>query len=247
MTPIEELELILNLIRKYELPLSPILEYAVNEKKEQFQGKKSIDLAPAVSQTETSTSSSSKPTPQCKDKQKIESAVLKSESTIRQKRTHIQSQESHSIELTYELIESARNSNGTFTKSQLAAVGVGWPPPMGWIHKIVGKKITDSQFEQFKPVDKSDPKNDSSESLLNDSRVNSTDVEITNQFDLERMQVILATMSRFSFPATAQDIAWSISRSAWGGSVKVQEVLSLLRQMPEVERLGKDHYFLKGK
>ena len=35
MTPIEELDLLLKLIRKYDLPLSPILEYAVTEKKEE--------------------------------------------------------------------------------------------------------------------------------------------------------------------------------------------------------------------
>ena len=32
----EELELILNLMRKYNLPLSPILEYAIQEKMEEF-------------------------------------------------------------------------------------------------------------------------------------------------------------------------------------------------------------------
>ena len=32
----EELELILKLIRKYNLPLSPILEYVINEKIEEF-------------------------------------------------------------------------------------------------------------------------------------------------------------------------------------------------------------------
>lgn len=36
MKPHEELDLILKLIKKYELPLSPILEYAINEKKEEF-------------------------------------------------------------------------------------------------------------------------------------------------------------------------------------------------------------------
>ena len=34
MTPVEELDLLLTIIRKYDLPLSPILEYAVTEKKE---------------------------------------------------------------------------------------------------------------------------------------------------------------------------------------------------------------------
>lgn len=37
MFPRDELDLILKLIKKYELPLSPILEYAINEKKEEFQ------------------------------------------------------------------------------------------------------------------------------------------------------------------------------------------------------------------
>lgn len=232
MSPIEELELILSLIRKYELPLSPILEYAVNEKKEELQVEKSMDLSLAESHAETATSSLSKPTSQYEDKQEIENGI------------HIQAQESKNIELTYELIESARNSNGSFTRSQLAAIGVGWPPPMGWIHKIVGKKITNSQFEQFKLVDNSYTEKESSESLLN-ARVNRT--EAINRYDLEHMQIILATMGRFNVPATAQDIAWSISRSAWGGSVKVQEVLSLLRQMPEVEKKGTNHYFIKGK
>lgn len=35
MTPIEELDLLLTIISKYDLPLSPILEYAVTEKKEE--------------------------------------------------------------------------------------------------------------------------------------------------------------------------------------------------------------------
>lgn len=36
MTNIEELDLILKWIRKYNLPLSPILEYAINEKKQEY-------------------------------------------------------------------------------------------------------------------------------------------------------------------------------------------------------------------
>ena len=89
MSPIEELELILSLIRKYELPLSPILEYAVNEKKEEFQVEKPIGLSSAESHAETSTSSTSKPMSQCNDKQEIENVVLKSErDTIRQRTRH---------------------------------------------------------------------------------------------------------------------------------------------------------------
>ena len=39
MTPLEELNIILQLISKYSLPLSPILEYAINEKKESFSAQ----------------------------------------------------------------------------------------------------------------------------------------------------------------------------------------------------------------
>ena len=37
MRTIDELDLILTLLRKHELPISPILEYAINEKKEALQ------------------------------------------------------------------------------------------------------------------------------------------------------------------------------------------------------------------
>ena len=43
MTPIEELDLLLTLIRKYNLPLSPILEYAVTEKKEENTAHAAIE------------------------------------------------------------------------------------------------------------------------------------------------------------------------------------------------------------
>ena len=39
----EELELILNLMRKYNLPLSPILEYAIKEKMEEFPETNTVD------------------------------------------------------------------------------------------------------------------------------------------------------------------------------------------------------------
>lgn len=45
MTPREELELILKLIKKYNLPLSPILEYAINEEKEKLTEEKTIETS----------------------------------------------------------------------------------------------------------------------------------------------------------------------------------------------------------
>lgn len=43
MKAIKELDLILTLIRKYNLPLSPILEYAVNEKIEEMQANETSE------------------------------------------------------------------------------------------------------------------------------------------------------------------------------------------------------------
>ena len=56
----EELELILSLMRKYNLPLSPILEYAIKEKIEEYpepnenhKDIKAIDEKPLTQQTES--------------------------------------------------------------------------------------------------------------------------------------------------------------------------------------------------
>lgn len=61
-------------------------------------------------------------------------------------------QEETTIKLTRELIEEARTPNGGFTKSQLAAVGVDWPPAPDWIEQKEGMMITKSQLEQFNKI-----------------------------------------------------------------------------------------------
>jgi RNA polymerase primary sigma factor len=62
-------------------------------------------------------------------------------------------EETADIVLTHEIIESARTPNGGFTKSQLAALGLGWPPkPFNWEIEKVGMLITKSQLEQFKSI-----------------------------------------------------------------------------------------------
>lgn len=50
MTSRQELKLILELIRKYSLPLSPILEYAINEKLEEFSEDKDNDKSDYVNE-----------------------------------------------------------------------------------------------------------------------------------------------------------------------------------------------------
>lgn len=52
MQPYEELELIISLIRKYDLPLSPILEYAIKEKMESVKDFNTLRSADSDSSLE---------------------------------------------------------------------------------------------------------------------------------------------------------------------------------------------------
>ena len=130
MTPKEELDLILKLIRKYNLPLSPILEYAVNEKKEEYPDEDMPSaIIPEIIETQGLDTA-----PSAQDKIKFK-------------------EESATIELTRELIEAARTPNGGFTKSQLAVIGIEWPPQHNWIDDIVGTFITPKQLEEFNHIE----------------------------------------------------------------------------------------------
>lgn len=117
----EELDLILSLLRKHELPISPILEYAINEKKEALH-ETPEDMA---------------------DESPLNIKIIEPESIVI---------DNANIILTRDLIEAARTPNGGFTKSQLAAVGVAWPPAPDWIEQKEGMLITKSQLEQFNKI-----------------------------------------------------------------------------------------------
>ena len=120
MRTIDELDLILTLLRKHELPISPILEYAINEKKEELEENSDEVLSHLY------------------------------ETDVTKEQTNIEA--GQEIILTRELIEAARTPNGGFTKSQLAAVGVEWPPAPDWIEQKEGMLITKSQLEQFNKI-----------------------------------------------------------------------------------------------
>jgi len=53
------------------------------------------------------------------------------------------------VKLTHELILQYRSPKGGWKKSQLAALGVSWPPKKGWTKEVVGMELTDQQFQQF--------------------------------------------------------------------------------------------------
>lgn len=51
--------------------------------------------------------------------------------------------------VTDELLKRARSEKGGYTRAQLAAVGVKWPPKKGWPKLVLGKQITDEQASAF--------------------------------------------------------------------------------------------------
>lgn len=47
--------------------------------------------------------------------------------------------------VTKDWIKKYRSKNGGYTKKQLNAVGIEWPPRKGWINEVVGKEIADDE------------------------------------------------------------------------------------------------------
>ena len=149
------------------------------------------------------------------------------------------------ITLTHGLIEKARTPNGGFTKSQLAAIGIGWPPPEDWIEKKVGTKITKEQLEVFNKIEYTRQSTKLRISKISDSTYKNV---TKNTVERQQMIAILQVMLRFEVPATVYDIARTISRSSWGeNTLNLQVVESLLKRLPEVALVNNNKYILKSR
>jgi len=46
-------------------------------------------------------------------------------------------------------IHRFKTLRGGWTQKQLAALGVSWPPVKGWIRRVVGRQIHDTQRRAF--------------------------------------------------------------------------------------------------
>lgn len=51
--------------------------------------------------------------------------------------------------ITPEWIHKHKTKRGGWTRKQLAAIGVMWPPRQGWISRVSGAKISDQQRMEF--------------------------------------------------------------------------------------------------
>lgn len=197
------------------------MEYAVNEKKEEYPEE---DAKPVI--------------PEHKDDNTVIETSYKQED--------IAEEESATIELTYELIEAARTPNGGFTKSQLAVLGISWPAPSNWIEEKVGTFITSKQLEDFNHIEYVVNKPLKNPSMSMKGTKTYKDIASDDR-DQKRLEAVLAALEHFDVPATPRDVARTVSRSAWGGAVKEDSVDTMLKRLPEVEYIPWGRYILKSK
>ena len=178
---------------------------------------------------------------------KRESAVVSLIGTTKDNQDDIKKvkPEEATIILTEDIIEAARTPNGGFTKSQLAAIGIGWPPPQDWIKEKVGTMITQTQLETFNHIEYvNEPL---SKSFQNIGSKSYKDVA-SSLDDRKKMEAILQAMTHFYTPATPYDIARTISRTAWGDTVIREETVdTFLKLLPEVEYVKWGKYILKSR
>ena len=176
-----------------------------------------------------------------------QSAVVPLVGTIKESQDEIDNvkPEEASIVLTEDIIEAARTPNGGFTKSQLAAIGIGWPPPQDWIKEKVGTLITPTQLDGFNHIEY--VTNPSSESY--NVKGANTYIDVASSMDDRRkMEAILQAMTHFYTPATPHDIARTISRTAWGSNFVPEETVdTFLKLIPEVEYVKWGKYILKSR
>ncbi len=53
------------------------------------------------------------------------------------------------MQLTRDHVAAAKSKSGGWTKKQLAAIGVSWPPAKGWADKVCGKEVSADALRQF--------------------------------------------------------------------------------------------------
>jgi len=56
------------------------------------------------------------------------------------------------MKLTTELIHSISNKRGGWSRSQLKALGIEWPPLSGWLRALDGTEISDEQWKIAKEL-----------------------------------------------------------------------------------------------
>lgn len=53
------------------------------------------------------------------------------------------------MRITKEWLFDHQTDGGSWTRDQLEAIGVKWPPQRGWIHRVIGNEINDGTRDRF--------------------------------------------------------------------------------------------------
>ena len=98
------------------------------------------------------------------------------------------------LKITRDYIESNKTARGAWTKVQIEALGIEWPPTGGWIDRLIGEVISPEQarrFEQGKGIRSSANKDvywDVGEKIIkNIDKI--TDRNLMKLFDFVRLEM----------------------------------------------------------
>ena len=223
MTNRQELELILTLIKKYHLPISPILEYAIKEKMEEYpEEKESIEEEipqPQTHKVDEKASSDNKLT--LTDDLEIEDVYLDSRGKV------------------IKTIPSSLNASKEETSTEDSRRGKAWTEEEERLIKFYFLRGKDySTIAELIGRTEIAIKARLAKLGLIDytyGQKNEVTIDITKSpMYFERKQGILRALRFLRLPATLRDIARTISRTTWGGTIKEEDVKRIISTLPEV-------------
>ena len=58
--------------------------------------------------------------------------------------------ENAAMKVTRQFIMDNRTARGSWTRPQIEALGIEWPPTQGWVDRVIGLELTPEQAHQFK-------------------------------------------------------------------------------------------------
>lgn len=232
MTQRQELDLILKLINKYHLPISPILEYAIKEKMEECP--KELE---------------SREIPQTYKKSR-EIATNKNEKTI----TDDLEIEHVYLDSRGKILKTTSVALNVNNESTSAEDGRRWK---AWTKEE--ERLVKQYFQQGKDFNIIAEHIGRTEGAIKarlaklglidyiygqEDRVNS---DITQRpFYLERKQAILRALRFLRLPASIKNISKMISRTSWGGAIKEEDVEEILSTMSEVDSVD-GNFFIRNR
>ncbi len=87
------------------------------------------------------------------------------------------------ITLTNELIEQGSTSalTGSWTKVQLALIGVSWPPEKGWKQYVIGREFSEETIARFTSIGKGNALAKSRQQLFGFAKSQSVEDQLKQQ------------------------------------------------------------------